>query len=185
MQYEVTFEVFEQKFYSRLKMQRVFRKLTASTVWTEIYSVIKGSIRASESYLGYVSLHDYLSSQGSSFLTGGEKRNIYFAFLQYEKWKNKISAFDFMDVIDHVWRHKYSGINYSWWGSPARNSYGSLQFDYLLVDEVQDLPPKAIKLLMTLTKQRVFFAGDTAQTIAKGVGARFGDLRQIFTGTSI
>ena len=141
----MTFEIFEQKFYSRLKMQRVFRKLTASTVWTEIYSVIKGSIKASQSYLGYVSLHDYLSSDGSSFLSGGEKRNIYFAFLQYEKWKNKISAFDFMDVIDHVWKNKWQGILYT------RRGYG-LQFDYLLVDEVQDLPPKAIKLLMSLTK---------------------------------
>jgi len=114
MQYEVTYEVFESKFYSRLKMQRVFRKLTASTVWTEIYSVIKGSIKASQSYLGYVSLHDYLYDQGSSFLSGGEKRNIYFAFLQYEKWKNKISAFDFMDVIDHVWKNKWHGM---WYGS--------------------------------------------------------------------
>jgi superfamily I DNA and RNA helicase len=52
-----------------------------------------------------------------------------------------------------------------------------LKYDYLLVDEVQDLPPKAIKLLLECASENVFFAGDTAQTIAKGVGSRFGDLR--------
>jgi hypothetical protein len=60
-----------------------------------------------------------------------------------------------------------------------------LEFDYLLCDEVQDLPPKAILLLLGLTRENVFFAGDTAQTIAKGVGARFGDLKDIFTKTKI
>lgn len=129
LQYEVTFEVFEQKFYSRLAIQRSYRKLTASTVWTEIYSVIKGSLKAASSYCGYVQLHDYLSDEGSSFLSGGDKRNIYFAFLQYEKWKSNVGAFDFMDVVHHVWSNRWSGIGYS-------KLYGKLQFDYLLVDEV-------------------------------------------------
>lgn len=30
-------------------MQRAFKKLSASSVWTEIYSVIKGGMRAAES----------------------------------------------------------------------------------------------------------------------------------------
>lgn len=49
-----------------------------------------------------------------------------------------------------------------------------------MVDEVQDLTPKTLKLLLSLTNHNVFFAGDTAQTIAKGVSARFLDLRNIF-----
>jgi hypothetical protein len=40
----------------------------------------------------------------------------------------------------------------------------------------------AIRLLLRFTREKVFFAGDTAQTIAKGVGARFGDLKEMFTG---
>ena len=35
-------------------------------------------------------------------------------------------------------------------------------------------------MLLRVTQQKVFFSGDTAQTIAKGVGARFLDLRDIF-----
>jgi hypothetical protein len=50
---------------------------------------------------------------------------------------------------------------------------------------VQDLPPKAIRVLLHFASQQVFFAGDTAQTIAKGVGARFGDLATIFQSARI
>jgi hypothetical protein len=37
--------------------------------------------------------------EGSEYLSGGEKRNIYYAFLAYEKWKKNVGAFDFMDVV--------------------------------------------------------------------------------------
>ena len=47
--------------------------------------------------------------------------------------------------------------------SHYRRFYASnLKYDYLLVDEVQDLPPKAIKLLLECASENVFFAGDTA-----------------------
>ena len=49
----------------------------------------------------------------------------------------------------------------------------------MLVDEVQDLTPATIKLLLKVTEQNVYLAGDTAQTIAKGVGFRFCDLKQM------
>lgn len=34
---------------------------------------------------------------------------------------------------------------------------------------------------MMLAEKNVFFSGDTAQTIAKGVGFRFFDLKSVFT----
>ena len=141
MSFEVTFEVFETKFYSRLAMQRQYRKLSANIVWTEIYSVIKGGAQAEKSVFGYIQLHDYLSREGNSnsFLTGGEKRTIYFAFLSYEKWKKNVGAYDFMDVVQHVWKNKWDGIsyNYHWYGKKHKSmSRGSMEFDYLLVDEV-------------------------------------------------
>jgi hypothetical protein len=108
----VTFEVFESKFYDRLSVSREFRRLSATTVWTEIYSVIKGSIAASDSYFGYLQLHEYLRNEASAYLHGGEKRTIYFAFLQYEKWKQRVGAFDFMDVIQHLWKGRHD--NWNW-----------------------------------------------------------------------
>ena len=37
-----------------------------------------------------------------------------------------------------------------------------------------------ISLLMTLVEKNIFFSGDTAQTIAKGIGFRFYDLKAVF-----
>ena len=51
---------------------------------------------------------------------------------------------------------------------------------FLMVDEVQDLTQNLISLLMTMAEKNIFFTGDTAQTIAKGVGFRFYDLKTIF-----
>jgi superfamily I DNA and RNA helicase len=53
--------------------------------------------------------------------------------------------------------------------------------DFLMIDEVQDLTPRALQLLLKLTNKNVYFAGDTAQTIAKGVGARFSDLQTLLS----
>lgn len=175
LSFEVTFEIFENQFYSRFAVQRAFKKLSASSVWTEIYSVIKGGMRAAESTFGYVQLADYLRLEGSEYLSGGEKRNIYYAFLAYEKWKKNVGAFDFMDVVQHEWKNRWQSSSYISYYKRLFSS--NLKYDYLLVDEVQDLPPKAIKLLLECASENVFFAGDTAQTIAKGVGSRFGDLR--------
>ena len=47
---------------------------------------------------------------------------------------------------------------------------------HLIIDEVQDLYPKTIKLLLQHAKYKVVFAGDTAQTIAKGVSTRISDM---------
>ena len=51
--------------------------------------------------------------------------------------------------------------------------------DYIMVDEVQDLCCATIKLLTKLCQCNIFCSGDSAQTIAKGVGFRFGDLKTI------
>jgi hypothetical protein len=49
-----------------------------------------------------------------------------------------------------------------------------------MCDEVQDLPSATINLLVKLTEMNVFLSGDTAQTIARGVGFRFCDLKSLF-----
>ena len=92
---------------------------------------------------------------------------VYQLFTKYEAWKREIKGFDFMDLVNHVLR-ELQGI-----------SYRSTPIHFMLVDEVQDLTPAALKLLLKVTEQNVYFAGDTAQTIAKGVGFRFSDLKQL------
>ena len=49
-----------------------------------------------------------------------------------------------------------------------------------MVYEVQDLTHAILVLLMKETEQGLFFSGDSAQTIAKGVGFRFCDMHIFF-----
>lgn len=82
--------------------------------------------------------------------------------MSYEKWKDKVGAFDFMDVVNHVWKNReFNYYNYNY-NNRLRQFSSKMSFDYLLVDEVQDLPAKAIRLLLFCVTQNVFFAGDTA-----------------------
>ena len=106
-----------------------------------------------------------------------ERKTVYWIFLEYEKWKKEVNAFDLMDLVHHV--------NSS--GKTNQRYYSDLRINYLMIDEVQDLTPKTLQLLLKITNERVFFAGDTAQTIAKGVGARFSDLSTLLStfGTKV
>ena len=52
-----------------------------------------------------------------------------------------------------------------------------------MIDEVQDLPHAIVYLLSRVASYGVFYSGDTAQTIAKGVGFRFGDLKSLFNAS--
>lgn len=56
---------------------------------------------------------------------------------------------------------------------------------YIMVDEVQDLTSATLTLLLKVAKQKLFFSGDTAQTIAKVFGFRFCDLRNLFSESEI
>ena len=54
------------------------------------------------------------------------------------------------------------------------------QIHYLMIDQIQDLPHAIVYLLSKTTSNYIFYSGDTAQTIAKGVGFRFCDLKSLF-----
>ena len=81
-----------------------------------------------------------------------ERKTVYWIFLEYEKWKKEVNAFDLMDLVHH--------INTS--GKTNQRYYNDMRINYLMIDEVQDLTPKTIQLLLKITNERVFFAGDTA-----------------------
>ena len=76
-----------------------------------------------------------------------------------------------MDLVQHIRRS--SKFMYKYY-------YSEMRIDYLMIDEVQDLTPRTLELLLYSTNNKAYFAGDTAQTIAKGVGARFSDLSSLF-----
>jgi ATP-dependent exoDNAse (exonuclease V) beta subunit len=172
---EVDFEIFEKKFWGKNK-GRI--KLSSMNVWTEIFSVIKGGLqtdwwsyvrRGSYSIMSHANSMKLKSSM--EYLSVKERYLLYWIYVKYESWKSQHNYYDFMDVVKHVFFH-----------FPV---YWKTKVDYLIVDEVQDLTPLTIQLLVSITNKNVFFCGDTAQTIAKGVGFRFYDLKNIFDSKTV
>lgn len=102
-----------------------------------------------------------------------EKLEIYMIWVRYEQWKTEMRAYDINDVVNHILQQLKSDVLKE-----------SQIIHFLMVDEVQDLTQNIISLLMNLAQKNIFFSGDTAQTIAKGIGFRFYDLKQVFSRTN-
>lgn len=54
------------------------------------------------------------------------------------------------------------------------------EFNYLFLDEVQDLPPAVIYLISLVFDNGLYYSGDTAQAIQKGVSFKFSDINSMF-----
>ena len=64
---------------------------------------------------------------------------------------------------------------------------GGIRWHEIYADEVQDLTQAQLHLLLGLAADPngLFLAGDTAQTIARGIGFRFTDIRTLFHETEL
>ena len=162
--------MFEDRFMPRMQRfmsKSLAKKLSPAFIWSEIMSIIKGGIE--EEYQNFLSNRMY-RKWGSKWLSEKEKNTIYYIFLQYEQWKLNLHAFDFLDVVSHVLKQvQRQGI--------LLTKKDDFDTNFLIIDEVQDLYPKTIRLLLRASQAKVIFAGDTAQTIAKGVNSRIQDIR--------
>ena len=128
-------------------------KLSSAMIWTEIFSVIKGGLFAKDFYKGFVDFNSYFYRLASPCLSKNERRTVYWIFLMYEKWKAEENAFDLMDLVNHIMKSsKFMHKNY----------YTETQIDYLMIDEVQDCTAKTLQLLLGVTNNKAYFAGDTA-----------------------
>ncbi|CDW90518.1 lupus brain antigen [Stylonychia lemnae] len=176
LSFEVDFETFKNRFWPKVAN---WTKLTPLVVWTEIFSVIKGGAQShcfeNQVYPFILYIGDGARStrklDAAKFLTLQEKVMIYQIFMHYEKWKDSMMAYDFNDVVNHIIVQTKQGLR------PQQ------QIHFLMVDEVQDLTPNILFLLTSITEKNIFFCGDTAQTIAKGVGFRFYNLKTVFQST--
>jgi superfamily I DNA/RNA helicase len=61
-----------------------------------------------------------------------------------------------------------------------RNSYQGPTINFMFIDEVQDLTPATIYLISQIVSNTIFYAGDTAQSISKGVIFKFSDIKLLF-----
>jgi len=61
-----------------------------------------------------------------------------------------------------------------------RNTYLGPVINHMFIDEVQYLTPATIYLVSQVASNNIFYAGDTAQSISKGVIFKFSDIKLLF-----
>ncbi|KAF7073491.1 hypothetical protein CFC21_078464 [Triticum aestivum] len=169
---EVTYEKFATSYWPRFNAD-LTKKIAASTVFTEIISHIKGAYQASRPYTGKLDRQDYvmLADKRISSLNNEMRDRIYDIFLEYESMKCTAREFDLSDFVNSL----HSSL--------VSEGYNGDMVDFVYIDEVQDLTMTQIALLKYVCmniKEGFLFAGDTAQTIARGIDFRFEDIRSLF-----
>ncbi|XP_044967800.1 uncharacterized protein LOC123427746 [Hordeum vulgare subsp. vulgare] len=169
---EVTYDKFATFYWPRFNAD-LTKKFAASTVFTEIISHIKGAYQASRPCTGKLGRQDYvmLSDKRFSSLNNEKRDKIYDIFLEYESMKCTAKEFDLSDFVNSL----HSSL--------VSEGYNGDMVDFVYIDEVQDLTMTQIALLKYVCmniKEGFLFAGDTAQTIARGIDFRFEDIRSLF-----
>ncbi|CAL5025640.1 unnamed protein product [Urochloa decumbens] len=169
---EVTFEKFAACYWPHFNSE-LTKNLDASTVFTEIISHIKGGYKATVPYNGKLERVDYvmLSDRRFSSLNSEMRDKVYDIFLDYESMKRTAREFDLSDFVCSL----HSSL--------VSEGYNGDLVDFIYIDEVQDLTMSQLALLKYVCrnfKEGFVFAGDTAQTIARGIDFRFEDVRSLF-----
>ncbi|PWA60761.1 uvrD-like Helicase, ATP-binding domain, P-loop containing nucleoside triphosphate hydrolase [Artemisia annua] len=169
---EVTFDRFCSLYWPHFN-SNLTKKLDCSRVFTEIISHIKGGRQEGKCSGGRLSYGGYLllAENRSSTITKEKRENVYRLFQAYEKMKSERGEFDLGDFVNDI-HHRLKNGNYE----------GDLM-DFVYIDEVQDLTMRQISLFKYIclnVEEGFIFAGDTAQTIARGVDFRFQDIRSLF-----
>ncbi|KAL4575585.1 hypothetical protein LXL04_022433 [Taraxacum kok-saghyz] len=162
----VTFDRFCSLYWPHFD-SNLTKKLDPSRVFAEIVYNIKGGLQVGESCHGY----SLLSEGCASTLTKHKRETVDTLFEAYEKMKTERGEFDWGDLVndlhDRLQNKKYEGA----------------VMDFVYIDEVQDLSMRQISLFKYISQnvdEGFIFAGDTAQTIARGIDFRFEDIRSMF-----
>ncbi|KAL4454352.1 hypothetical protein ABPG74_012309 [Tetrahymena malaccensis] len=159
--FEVDYQYFENIFWPVASIKfRDSSLINCYTLWTEIYYNIKGYKQ-----YGIINLHTYVESELNNLLSKQQKEVVYSMFKYYETWKIKQQGYDLMDLVLFIEKE----INNYNFDIPS--------IHLTMIDEVQDLPLKIIQIFRTINEHSIFFGGDSAQSIARGVGFKFDDLK--------
>lgn len=169
---EVDYEKFSESYWPHFNA-KLINDLDPSTVFTQIISHIKGGHQASKSPDGKLEKKDYTMLYDRRFpsLSAEIRDKIYDIYLCYEKRKCIAREFDLSDFVNSLHCRL------------STDGYNGDMLDFIYIDEVQDLSMNQIALLKYVCsnfKEGLFFAGDTAQTIARGIDFRFEDIRSFF-----
>jgi hypothetical protein len=174
---EVTFTYYSQSMWQRITTREQRDAFSPALVFQEIRSFLAGSAGALASPKHRLSLESYLEvgrKRAPNFTEAG-RIAVYPIFLQYVALKAQLGRYDVNDLVASI----YSRINeHGWRGVPIQ---------MLFRDEVQDFSQAELLLDLRVLPDPsgILFAGDTAQTIARGVAFRFADIRTLFYDESL
>ncbi|CAK9016930.1 unnamed protein product [Durusdinium trenchii] len=186
----LSYEEFEEKCGPKLWGAGCLDKKEDSLfgAYREFLTVIAGSPRAARSAAGCLSKEEYVTGKGpdgkslpeikdSSYKNSelGRQR-VYGAFEVYKKFKQELHRYDCTDVARDLLKRAQAAQRLKDGGKKIRKFFG------VYVDEVQDLLPVELLLLKLVSDRNegFIFAGDTAQTISKGVEFRFESIRRLY-----
>ena len=174
---EDTFKEFYELFIkenknNELKNKLKNLKLKAIEIYSQLYSVIKGSLISHLFPNNCINKEDY-KTRGKKLADLPDLDTIYDICMEYEDYKRKNKYFDMQDVVNHLIRQVKIEF---------KNDIKLI--DYLFIDEIQDLTINQIYLLSLVSKNVPIYGGDTCQTISKINRFRFSDLKTIFYGFS-
>ena len=171
---EVTSLYFTEHIWPDISHKCGVRNLDPILVWIEVQSFIKGSKAALQKGAA-LSLKDYLqigNKMAPNF--GNQREKIFTIFKSYEEYcqnhRHNVFLFDECDLIHDIYRRLLSVKDLSW------------SIHSLYIDEVQDFTQAELSLYLHCCRDpnSLFFTGDTAQSIMRGIAFRFQDLRSAF-----
>ena len=142
-----------------------------SLVWMEITSFILGSVEANGSPEGYLTEEEYMTlgkKRAPNF--SGDRSKIYTVFKRYQRMKAQKGLFDESDLIHNLSERMKLRDELDW------------VIHEIFVDETQDFTQAELSLLIQCSQNpnNLFFTGDTAQSIMRGIAFRFEDLKTLF-----
>ncbi|KAJ2932243.1 hypothetical protein H1R20_g4868, partial [Candolleomyces eurysporus] len=163
----VTYDVFLEQYWPHFP-QGLTKNLDSALVFNEFLGVIKGSEQSLSHVTGYLDLEAYRAlSHRTQRLFANQRDRIYSLFETYMDQRRQRGEFDSADRTHRILKAFDTA------GVPGT------KIDYLYVDEAQDNLLIDAMLLRSLCRNPngLFWAGDTAQTIAIGSSFRFNDLK--------
>ena len=169
---EITYHVFQHEIWPKMKKSsKETVDYHPTLVWTEIRSFIKGSAEALMSENGFLSLEDYESlgrKKAPNF--SANRKVVYDLFLVYQQQRSRYRMFDEADLVFNIHRRLLSSPALDW------------SIHQFYVDETQDFTQAELSLLIRCCRfpNELFFTGDTAQSIMRGIAFRFDDLKTLF-----
>ena len=166
---EITYHVLKNELWGEITKKKKV-DYHPSLVWTEIISFIKGSVEALHSEKGCITLEEYQTignKRAPSFTA--DRETIYELFLAYERIKHTLGMFDEADVVHQIYRRLVHHVP-AWF------------IHEIYVDETQDFTQAELSVIIRSCRNPngLFFTGDTAQSIMRGIAFRFSDLRSLF-----